>query len=448
MLPIDKDNDTIAAIATSAGRAGVAIVRLSGPSALSIAQSVFRCQHELSTHVREMLYGHIHDNGKPVDEALVCYMQAPHSYTGEDVLEIQCHGGTAAASAILELVTKSKARHAEAGEFTKRAFLSGRIDLVQAESVMEIVSAENHQHLMLAERLMDGVFSERINTLLDTITECLSQLEMNINFPTQGIDGIATDKIEATLLPVFSTVNSMIASYSSGQKIRDGISVVIAGTVNAGKSSLFNAILGRKRAIVTDIPGTTRDWLGEKIEIEGLTINLIDTAGLRETDDDIEREGVKESERLVNSADIVIHLIESSDKRQHDTAYLDGHSNIIHVLSKADIASQQDYPDFWLPLSSLNGNGIDTLLNEVSQRAREITRNNSGDSILIVERHKRELTFARDALKRALDSLHTWSEEVAVLELHEAISHIESILGKTVDIDILDTIFSTFCIGK
>ncbi len=448
MKPLEKDHDSIAAIATASGRAGIAVVRLSGPESITIAKAVFKSVKDPSEHVRSMIYGHVHDQNGPLDEALLCYMKAPSSYTGEDVVEIQCHGGNTAASAILTALIENGARVADPGEFTRRAFLNGRIDLVQAESVMELVNAASHEHLLLAERLMDGVFSRRIESILNDLENCIALLEMNINFPTQGIEGVSRETLEASLSPVLSTLDNMIASYRSGKKIRDGFTVVLAGSVNAGKSSLFNAILGRKRAIVTPVPGTTRDWIEEKIELDGQSIILIDTAGMRETEDEIEREGVAESGRLIGSSDIVIHCVASDDNRKHSISYLDDHNSIIHVISKADLTQDTTHPNNLFPVSAVTGEGIENLLDALSSLIKTFLDSSHTDAIVMIERHQRELIAARDNIRRALESINSHSEEVTSYELQEALTHIETIIGRLVDIDILDTIFSNFCIGK
>ena len=445
----DTTKDTIVAIATAAGKSGIAVVRMCGPASLALSSSVLKASRDPGKHVREMVYGRIVDNGETIDEVLACYMKAPHSYTGDDVVEIQCHGGSASAHAILELLARKGARLAEPGEFTKRAFLNHRIDLVQAESVMEIVSAEGREHLRRAERLMDGTFSKRIASILSTLDHALSLLELNIDFLHQGgIDAVTDDELSASLGAIIETMNTMIASYAAGKRIRNGVNVVLAGAVNAGKSSLFNALLGRKRAIVNGSPGTTRDWLEEHIDIDGLAINLIDTAGLRDTHDDVEREGVFESERLLRDADIIVHLDECDGSAIFFTNNDVPTDRVIRLLSKSDTLKDELSETDRFPVSSVTGEGIDRLKNEIVKKAREIVHASSGDSIILVERHLNELTSARDSVKRALESLGAWSEEVTVLELKEAQSHIESILGRNVDIDVLDTIFSRFCIGK
>ncbi len=447
MLYDSENNHTIAALATAQGKSGIAIVRISGSDSLRIAKSLFASKKDPEQLNRVMVYGHIVDNGTRIDEVLMCFMKSPYSYTGENVVEIHCHGGYAAASTILEKVIERGAVPAEPGEFTKRAFLNGKIDLVQAESVMEIVSAESHEHLKRAERLMEGAFSKRVENLLHEVVQCSSLLEVNIDFIHHGPDEIHRDELRDALMKTVSSLDKMISSYRTSQRIKDGIRVVIAGKVNVGKSSLFNTILGRKRAIVTSIPGTTRDWLEERIELGGIPVNIIDTAGLRETTEDIERAGVLESERFLRDADIVMYLVESNDNNPQ-TDYHFNNNNIIRVLSKSDLLTEQAHFGESIPVSAKTGDGVNKLIDVLESTARSFIQNADSDSLVMIERHKIELQKARNALTQAIDSIDTWSEEVTALELDDAKSHIEAVLGRNIDIDVLESIFKNFCVGK
>jgi len=448
MLYNNLKNDTIAAVATASGKSGISIVRMSGPESISTSKLLFRGSKVPEQLDRNMVYGHIVDNGEYIDEVLMCVMKAPHSYTCEDIVEIHCHGGFSAASAILGKIIDRGVRLAEPGEFTKRAFLNGRIDLVQAESVMEIVTAEGREHLRRAERLMDGVFSKRIEKLLDELKQSLSLLELNIDFLHHGLEAIKKDELTDSIKNIIKTLDNMIVSYRTAKRIKDGIQVVIAGKVNAGKSSLFNALLGRKRAIVNASPGTTRDWLEEKIDFKGISINLIDTAGLRETIDEIEREGVSKSEHLLGGADIIIYLVESGEKSPYAAKYFKNRENVIRILSKSDLLRKKPSKNELIPVSTVTGEGFPQFKERLHRMLKSQISSQAGDSIVMVERHKIELQNARDALERALKSIDSWSEEVTALELREAQRHIEAILGRHIDLDVLETIFNNFCIGK
>lgn len=440
--------DTIAAVATAPGKGGISVVRISGPQSLAKAKMLFRGTKDPQKHNRMMIYGHIVDSGEILDEVLLCFMKSPHSYTREDMVEIHCHGGYAAASAVIAALTRKGIRLAEPGEFTKRAFLNGRIDLVQAESVMEIVMSESSEHLKRAEKLMDGTFSGHIDNILEKIAHCLTYLELNIDFLNQDNQAIQWEELRSSISSAIDTIDTMIVSYTTAKRIRDGLQVVIAGKVNSGKSSLFNTLLGRKRAIVNGSPGTTRDWLEERIELEGISINLIDTAGLRQTDNDVEQEGVRESMRLISDADIIISLVESIDKDPVAVETFENDEYVIRVLSKSDLLSEKKPNKHWLPVSVKTGAGLKELKKTLVDKSRLLVQNSGNNPVVLIDRHRNELQKARDALKEALKSMESWSEEITALELREAKKHIEAILGRTIDIDVLDSIFRNFCIGK
>jgi len=446
MLHYYGENDTIAAIATAPGKSGIAIVKLNGPKSLSLVHDIFTSNKDPGVHDRSMIYGHIVDNGIIIDDVLVCSMKAPHSYTGEDVVEIQSHGGYASAGAILKLLVDRGARIAEPGEFTKKSFLNGKMDLVQAEAVMEIVSADGREYLHRAEQLMDGSFSHSIELLLDDIRKSASLLELNIDFLHQGLEAIHEKDLILSVEKTISTLEIMISSYSTARRIKDGIKVVLAGKVNSGKSSLFNAFLGKRRAIVNEAPGTTRDWIEEKIELDGIPINLIDTAGIRKTPDKIEHEGVKGTELLMRNADIIVFLQDINDSTPTSKNVAD--QRYIHVVSKADMTKSRPVTNRHIYVSSVTREGIDDLILAIVKKSRGCLTNGYSSSLVLIERHKVELTFALDALKNALESIGTWSEEIISLELRDAEKHIESILGKNIDSDVLNEIFTNFCIGK
>lgn len=451
MLHYPGDSDTIAAIATAPGKSGIAVVKISGPQSIGLMRCVFISTKNPENHDRMMLYGHIADGGEIIDDVLVCVMKAPASYTGEDVVEIQTHGGSTAAGITLKLIVAAGARIAGPGEFTRRAFLNGKIDLIQAEAVMEIVAAESREYLRQAEQLMDGTFSTRIEKLLDRIHESAALLEMNIDFTDQVHGAVQISEIRGSIDGTITELETLISSYSTARRVRDGIRVVIAGNVNSGKSSLFNALLGRKRAIVNESPGTTRDWIEERIDFEGLPINLIDTAGIRETPDTIEREGVEKTGDLIRDADCILYLTEAAvySKTSSLPDFSDG--RCLHVISKSDLLSHPEVAaDTGNPLrvSSLTGEGMDTLRHALADMARNCIGYSPSNTLVLVERHRTGLEAARKALAQALSSIGTWSEEIISLELREAEQHIESILGRNIDVDILDTVFSRFCIGK
>jgi len=442
------DSDTIAAISTAPGKSGISVVKISGPESIKLIKKVFSSRKDPEFPERTMVYGHIIENSEKIDEVLVCVMKSPHSYTGEDVVEIQSHGGYAAAETILELLLKKGARLAEPGEYTKRAFLTGKIDLAQAEGVMEIVSADNREHLKKAEHLLEGAFSKQIDLLLSDLKKSTSLLEFNIDFHDHGIETIRKEDIKISINKTISSLDAMITSYKTAKRIKHGLNVVLAGNVNTGKSSLFNTLLGKKRAIVNRKEGTTRDWLEEKIEIDNIPINLIDTAGLRSTNDEIEREGVKETEKLLRNADIVLNLHDVKEIKHTRDVVFNDKPRYIHILSKSDLAGSLKKHIELLAVSSKTGEGIHSLLSEIKKISKSLLRAGNSDSLVMVERHRIDLSKAKKNLQRALSCLDTWSEEIVSFELKEAERHLEGVTGLNIDIDVLDEIFKNFCVGK
>jgi len=441
-------SDTIAAISTAPGKSGISIVKVSGPDSIKLVKKIFSSKKDPEFPERTMVYGHITENNEKIDEVLVCVMKSPHSYTGEDVVEIQSHGGYAAAETILGLLLKKGARLANPGEYTKRAFLTGKIDLAQAEGVMEVVSADNIEHLKNAEHLLEGSFSKQIDLLLSDLKKSASLLEFNIDFQDHGIETIRKKDIKKSIKKTNKSLDAMIASYKTAKRIKHGLNVVLAGKVNTGKSSLFNMILGKKRAIVNRKEGTTRDWLEEKIELDNVPINLIDTAGLRSTNDEIEREGVKETEKLLRKADIIVYLHDVKEMEYITDDIFNDTPEHIHILSKSDLAGSIKKRTGLLAVSSKTREGIQTLLSKIEKRSKSLLRDGNSNSMVMVERHRIELSKAKKNLKRALSSIDTWSEEIISLELKEAEKHLEAVTGRNIDIDVLDEIFNNFCVGK
>ncbi len=448
MSSLHSFSDTIAAVSTAPGRSGIAVLKISGSDAVAIVRGLFSNASHPDFLKRTMIFGHIIDKSDHIDDVLVCVMKGPSSYTGEDVVEIQSHGGYGAAETILELLLRSGARFAEPGEFTKRAFLNGRIDLAQAEGVMEIVSADTREHLTNAEHLLEGLFSKQVDDLIASLTKTASLLEYNIDFQEGGTESVRKDEIKAAISETIDTLDTMITSYKTAKQIKYGLNVVIAGYVNAGKSSLFNKLLGKNRAIVNRTKGTTRDWLEEKIDLNGMPVNLIDTAGIRLTEDEIEREGVRKTEELLEKADIILYLhdIRDTDTLSENTPSYPERQ--IKLLSKCDLAPDTIAPDGMILISSKTGSGMNLLTDELTRRAESILRRGSDDSLVMVERHRIELDLARGNLKNALSGADDWSEEIVSFELNEAREHLEAILGRNIGINVLDEIFRMFCVGK
>jgi tRNA modification GTPase len=448
MLSPHHISDTIAAISTAPGRSGISIVKMSGPNAVNLVSGIFSNPNHPDFLKRAMVYGHIVDKTDHIDDVLVCVMKAPSSYTGEDVVEIQSHGGYAAAETILEILLKSGARIAGAGEFTKRAFLNGRLDLAQAEGVMEIVSADTREHLKNAEHLLEGAFSKQIDKLITALTKTTSLLEYNIDFVDSGTQSVPKDDIKDALKETIKTLDTMITSYKTAKRIKNGLNVVIAGKVNSGKSSLFNKLLGKNRAIVNSIKGTTRDWIEEKIDLDGMSVNLIDTAGIRHTEDEIEREGVRKTEKLLKKADLILYLHNAADADSLPQVPHKDAQKQITLLSRCDLAPDAAAPDGAISISSKTGTGIDRLTTELTKRAESLVKLGTSDALVMVERHRTEIKRARKNLKTALLSADEWSEEIISFEMTEGIHHLEAVIGRNIGIDVLDEIFQNFCVGK
>ncbi|MFC1551772.1 tRNA uridine-5-carboxymethylaminomethyl(34) synthesis GTPase MnmE [Candidatus Latescibacterota bacterium] len=441
-------SDTIAAISTAPGRSGISIVKISGPDAVKFVKSIFSNTKHPDFLKRAMIYGHIVDKTDHIDDVLVCVMKAPSSYTGEDVVEIQSHGGYAAAETILGILLKSGVRVAGPGEFTKRAFLNGRLDLAQAEGVMEIVSADTREHLKNAEHLLEGAFSKQIDALISSLTKTVSLLEYNIDFQDGNTESVLKGDIKDALRETIKTLDTMITSYKTAKRIKYGLNVVIAGNVNSGKSSLFNKLLGKNRAIVNSTKGTTRDWIEEKIDLGGMSVNLIDTAGIRHTEDEIEREGVRKTEKLLKKADLILYLHNAKDAASLPGNPHKDSQKQITLLSRCDLAPDVNALDGAIPVSSKTGTGIDRLTVELTKRAESLIKSGTTDALVMVDRHRIEIERARKNLKTALLSADEWSEEIISFEMTEALSHLEAVVGRNISIDVLDEIFRNFCVGK
>lgn len=441
-------HDTIAAISTPSGRGGIAVIKISGPDSLKYLKSITDTKRNPASFPREMIYSHIKDNDHTVDEALVCFMNAPHSYTGEDVVEIQCHGGSVPADEILRLVIRIGARPAEPGEFTKRAFLNGRINLTQAESVMEIVNADNTEHLKKAEKLLEGELSNKINQLIQKISETLTLAEFNIEFSEEQYnEPVSPEIIKTHINSINNLIHKLISGYKSSNRLRNGLNVVIAGNVNSGKSSLFNRLTGKKRSIVHHTEGTTRDWIEERIELDGIPINLIDTAGLRETSDEIENEGIKQTSRLIKDADIVLYL-QSAEVINYNKLLSKNNSKYLYILSKCDLNPNSTCPDSFIMVSSFTEDGIDNLRNILKEKSSKLLKTTNTSLSLINDRHYVSLKKASECLDSILNNSNNYSEELISFELNETKKHLENVLGTNIDFKTIENIFKNFCIGK
>ncbi|MDA8169070.1 MAG: tRNA uridine-5-carboxymethylaminomethyl(34) synthesis GTPase MnmE [Nitrospiraceae bacterium] len=461
------ENDTIAAISTPPGEGGIAIVRLSGPKALYIADGIFsssvkdgkKRKRPSAAKSHRMLYGFIADpaTGEQVDEVLLSVMRAPNTYTREDMIEINCHGGGIPARKTLELVLNGGARLAEPGEFTKRAFLNGRIDLSQAEAVLELIQAKSAQAEKLALEQLSGGLSGKINAVRDGLADICAHMEAYLDFPEEGIEEKTEGQLKAGIEQARENLLALSRTYEEGRLIREGLKTAIAGRANVGKSSLLNALLGQERAIVTPLPGTTRDVISEYINIGGFALRIMDTAGIRRTEDIAEMEGVRRSRQAIEGADLVICVLDGSarltDEDREVLEAAEGKKRIVAV-NKADL------PRAWRPgesgdcisVSAKTGAGLEALKERIREsftsRAKDPAEAAPG-AIITSLRHKTALERAAQALERGGGALSDGMPlEVVSIELRDALDALGEITGMVTTEDILRKIFDEFCIGK
>lgn len=456
-------DDTIAAIATAPGEGGIGIIRLSGSNALDIANKMFRPLYRDSIGdyaVRTLIYGNIYDEGVVLDEVLLAYMKGPHSYTAEDVVEINCHGGFISVRKILELALKSGARMAEAGEFTKRAFLNGRIDLSQAEAVIDIINAKTDKSHELAQSQLEGSLSKKIKNLREMLTAVLAQVEVAIDYPEEDIEFITYKELIEKTEAIQREVVQMYKTADTGKILREGLQTAILGKPNVGKSSLMNSILGENRAIVTDIPGTTRDIIEEFVNIKGIALKIVDTAGIRDTDDVVEKIGVEKSRKHLKNSDLTLVVLDNSreiDQEDIDILESVDRSKTLVILNKIDLESKLDldivkkYVDEIniINISALKNEGLDLLHDRIEDMVFSGEISNSGDVMITNSRHKDAIYKAMKAIEDAISSLNDeMSYDFIEVDLKDAWDALGYINGDTISEDLLDTIFSNFCIGK
>lgn len=454
--------ETIAAIATPLGESGIGVIRLSGSRAYAIGDRIFRSSSTISLYNRKdrsIQYGTIADEtGKTIDEVLLLIMKGPHSYTAEDVLEIQCHGGRQALQEILSLVLRQGARLANPGEFTQRAFVNGRIDLAQAEAVMDVIQAKSEVGLTSAVGQLEGKLSAIINGMRLHLTDFIARLEVTIDYPEEDLEEITVPDVAGSIRDMLVRLQHMIDESKSGKMIRDGVIAAIAGTPNAGKSSLLNRFLQEDRAIVTDIPGTTRDAIEEWITIKGIPVCLVDTAGIRRTEDTVEKIGVNKAKAYVDKADIIIILIDQSRPlTAEDTSILDQclQKHAIIVLNKKDlppVITIEDMLSYKFPVVSVSaatGEGISELQEKMLSLILEKGYGGNASTLLTNTRHIELVRQSKVSLQRALETIESGMPvDCAVVDLREAWSLLGSITGDTISDDMVEEIFSRFCLGK
>jgi len=444
-------SDTIAAISTPPGEGAIALVRVSGANAIGVAGKIFRGKEKPSrfaSHVQH--FGEIFDGAhRLIDQVVLSVHRAPSSYTGEDLVEISCHGGTLVSAKVLEACLRAGARAARPGEFTERAFLNGKMDLTQAEAVIDLIRAKTDLALRSATEQLEGRLGEKIRKICDELVALLAHIQASIDFPEEGIAPDEGKRLRARLDFIREEIDSLLATADQGRILREGVRVVIYGATNAGKSSLLNRLLGYDRVIVSDTHGTTRDTIEETVNLDGVPIRLLDTAGLRPSANGIEREGMARTEKSLQLADLRLHI---ADRNAPKPPYLEEwivDANEIVILNKSDLRENDDWKNFdALRISCLTGEGLLELQKQILARITE--QNLRPESpVAINTRH-------RDCLRRALESCDQaragmdqgLSSEYIAVDLNEALRAVGEVIGG-VDVEqILDSVFSQFCIGK
>ncbi len=457
---MDTPTDTIAAIATAPGEAGVAIVRVSGSACLAIADSVFRCAgakpSERPSHT--IVHGHITSHHADLDEVLLLIMRAPHSYTAEDVIEIQGHGGNVAARRILRRVLDAGARLAEPGEFTMRAFLSGRIDLLQAEAVLDLVRAQSDRAASAAVEQLEGGLSRRFNNLYDELMSLTADLEASLDFPDDELPPLLLPDVLRRMEKTAADTKALSATWDEGHLLREGALVVISGRPNVGKSTLLNTLLGKERAIVSQIPGTTRDTIEEGLAMDGIPVRLVDTAGLRDPQSEVELEGIRRTRLHMEKADLHLYLIDASrplnDDDRAQLRELTGEPCIV-VLNKIDLgeAVKADHvPGLTAVSTSLvNEVGVGELREAMRRKLEAGLDMSVPPHAVVSERHRQLLVAASGDVEKAIDLVRRNTDEgvpLASSHLRAALVALGAVTGRAFNDDLLSSIFSKFCIGK
>ena len=449
------DQDTIVALSTPGGFGGIAVIRLSGTYSLNIIHNIFSKAGKIAP--QKALLGNIRDDGEFLDTAVVTFHQAPRSYTGEDVVEISCHGSPYIIDRILEACTKSGARLADPGEFTKRAFLNGKMDLSQAEAVSELIYSRTRTAHHSAAAMLRGTTGLQIGSLRQTLINIIASLELELDFGEEEIDFLPKETVTKNITQLNRQIDGFVESFEYGRMIMEGIRVAIIGPPNSGKSSLFNAFLQEERVIVSPHPGTTRDTIEESYKLEGYHFRLIDTAGLRETEDEVEHIGIDRAKRIALDADIVLFVIDNRAVESEYFRYLpEDKDRTIFILNKADLFSAREIQrqtayaqkSGTFLCSAKQRTGIHEIATEILNRVK--SKIPQSEEVLITQkRHRDILVRSQHYLNNAINAIaSSHPSEIIVIDLREALQTLDEILGKTTNEDILNLIFSEFCIGK
>jgi len=439
--------ETIAAISTAAGEAAIALVRISGEDAIAVADKIFRGKQrasDLQSHTQHL--GEIIEDGVTIDQAMLAVHRAPTSYTGEDLVEISCHGGTLVTTKVLETCLRAGARAARPGEFTERAYLNGKIDLTQAEAVIDLIRAQTDLALRSATEQLRGRLGDEFRALRERLIEIIAHVEASMDFPEEGISPDDVTTIHNRLESLRNDVDKLIATAETGRILREGLRVVIFGATNAGKSSLLNCMLGFDRAIVSEIHGTTRDSIEERINLRGVALRLFDTAGLRPPENLVEREGIERTQRTLETADLRLHIVDASGPRPRDFAT---NPDEFLILNKSDLAEHADWSSTdAIRISCKTSAGLPNLADEIYRRIGG-AKLSAESPVAINARHREQLRRASNSIARALAAIGAGATpEMFAIDLHDAQHAIDELLGGGDEEAVRDAIFSQFCIGK
>ena len=452
--------DTIAAISTPRGEGGIGLIRISGDKSFEILDKIFNTKNpNRDLGFYKFNYGFIHDNGKIIDEVMAVRMKAPKTYTCEDVVEINCHGGHLISEKVLELVLKNGARHAEQGEFTKRAFMNGRIDLSQAEAVMDIIQGKTEKSISLSLEQLRGDLRDKIGSFKKALLDVTAHVNVVLDYPEEGIDDPLPSNLRENLENVYAEAERLISSYDKGKKIKEGIKTVIAGKPNVGKSTLLNSLLKEERAIVTHIPGTTRDVIEEIINIKGIPLVLTDTAGIRKTEDIVENIGVEKSKKFIENADLVLLVLDASRELESEDREViqeiqNNNKKTIVLLNKIDLERKIELDEFGLEnileISAKDNIGIEDMEERIYSYIVEEKVEDSSEKLIITNiRHKTALEKTKDAIRNIFETIDAGMPmDLISVDLKEALDSLSEITGEISSEDILDHVFGNFCVGK
>lgn len=452
--------DTIAAISTPKGEGGIAIIRISGDKSFEILDKIFvKKNPNANLGFYKLNYGFIKDGEKTVDEVMAVRLKAPKSYTCEDIVEINCHGGTLVSEKVLELVLRNGARHAESGEFTKRAFMNGRIDLSQAEAVMDIIQGKTEKSVSLSLDQLRGDLRDKVDQFKKALLDITAHVNVVLDYPEEGIDDPLPAELRNNLEKVYEEANRLIDSYDTGKKIKEGIKTVIVGKPNVGKSTLLNALLHEERAIVTHVAGTTRDVIEEIINIKGVPLVLVDTAGIRKTDDIVENIGVEKSKQFIGKADLVLLVLDASKELENEDIEVinqikENKKKVIVLLNKIDLNKKINLEGHNLEniveISAKDNIGIEDMQEKIYSYIVEEDVENSSEKLIITNiRHKTALEKTKDAIKNIFETIDMGLPmDLISVDLKEALDSLSEITGEISSEDILDHVFGNFCVGK